>query len=175
MQVKGLMPPEDGLSRETSTGRAVGRNVVWHNFDYPHPTFYVKSMILSILLYFLNGFSLGSVNGFILNFSVSCVVRREVQYMMDMDFFQLLYNHLEERHYNNICQNAKQDANYLKSTMQENELNDQYEKLNLSDEQRNIIMQWIDAIHAQEAAYTVVAFRMGMQCCFSLLMQLADL
>lgn len=95
--------------------------------------------------------------------------------MMDMDFFQLLYNHLEERHYNNFYQNAKQDAHYLKATMLENELNDQYEKLDLSDEQKNIIMQWIDAIHAQEAAYTVVAFRMGMQCCFSLLMQLSDL
>ena len=32
MQVKELMPPEDGISRETPTGRAVGRNVVWHNF-----------------------------------------------------------------------------------------------------------------------------------------------
>ena len=95
--------------------------------------------------------------------------------MMDMGFFQLLYNHLEERHCNNICQNAKQDTNYLKATMQENELSNQYENLDLSDEQRNVIMQWIDAIHAQEAAYTVVAFRMGMQCCFSLLMQLADL
>lgn len=95
--------------------------------------------------------------------------------MMDMDFFQLLYNHLEERHYNNFYQNAKLDANYLKATMQENELNDQYEKLNLSEEQKTVIMQWIDDIHAQEAAYTVVAFRMGMQCCFSLLMQLADL
>ena len=95
--------------------------------------------------------------------------------MMDMDFFQLLYNHLEERHYNNFYQNAKQDAHYLKATMLENELNDQYEKLDLSDEQKNIIMQWIDAIHAQEADYSVVAFRMGMQCCFSLLMQLADL
>ena len=31
MQVKGLMPPEDGISRKTPTGRAVGRNVVWHN------------------------------------------------------------------------------------------------------------------------------------------------
>ena len=92
-----------------------------------------------------------------------------------MDIFQLLYNHLEERHYNNICQNAKQDANYLKATIQENELNAQYDKLNLSAEQRNVIMQWIDAIHAQEAAYTVVAFRMGMQCCFSLLVQLANL
>jgi len=95
--------------------------------------------------------------------------------MMNMDFFQLLYNHLEERRYNNFYQNVKQDADYLKATMQENELNDQYEKLNLSNEQRNVIMQWIDAIHAQEAAYTVVAFRMGMQRCFSLLMQLTDL
>ena len=95
--------------------------------------------------------------------------------MMDMDFFQLLYNHLEKRHYNNFYQNAKQDANYLKATIQENAFNEEYEKLNLSDEQRNFIMQWIDAIHAQEAAYTVVAFGMGMQCCFSLLLQLADL
>lgn len=95
--------------------------------------------------------------------------------MMDMDFFQLLYNHLEERHYNNFYQNTKQDTHYLKATMLKNELNDQYERLDLSDEQKNIIMQWIDGIHAQEAAYTVVAFRMGMQCCFSLLMQLADL
>lgn len=90
--------------------------------------------------------------------------------MMNMDFFQLLYNHLEERN-----QNVKQDANYLKATIQENELNQQYEQLNLSDEQRNVIMQWIDAIHAQETAYSTVVFRMGMKCCFSLLMQLADL
>ena len=57
----------------------------------------------------------------------------------------------------------------------ENELNAEYEKLGLSDEQRNVIIQWIDAIHAQEVAYTVVAFRMGMQCCFSLLLQLSGL
>ena len=50
--------------------------------------------------------------------------------------------------------------------MLENELNAEYEKLDLSDEQQNVIMQWIDAIHAQEAAYTVVVFRTGMQCCF---------
>ena len=103
-------------------------------------------MLLSILLYFLNGFSLDSVNGYLLPSAVLSVVR--------------------------------QDANYFKATIRENEFNEQYEKLNLSDEQRNVIMQWIDAIHAhhaQEAAYTVVAFQMGMQCCFSLLMQLADL
>ena len=32
MQVKGFMPPEDGLSQKTPTGRVGGRNVVWHNF-----------------------------------------------------------------------------------------------------------------------------------------------
>ena len=26
------MPPKDGIMRRTPTGRAVGRNVVWHNF-----------------------------------------------------------------------------------------------------------------------------------------------
>ena len=46
------------------------------------------------------------------------------------------------------CQNAKQDTNYLNSTMLENELNAEYEKLDLSDEQQNVIMQLIDAIHA---------------------------
>ena len=38
------------------------------------------------------------------------------------------------------CQNAKQDTNYLNSTMLENELNAKYEKLDLSDEQQNVIM-----------------------------------
>ena len=32
VQVKGVMPLSGGLTRETPTGRAVGRFVVWHNF-----------------------------------------------------------------------------------------------------------------------------------------------
>lgn len=59
--------------------------------------------------------------------------------------------------------------------MQENKINAQCKKLDLSDKQRKVIMQWIDAIQAQESAYTAVVFRMGIQCCFSLLMELADL
>lgn len=94
---------------------------------------------------------------------------------MDKDFFNLLFNHLEERRYNNVCQNAKQDADYLKATQLEQELSNCYDQLDLSDEERNVIDSWIDAIQAQEAAYSVIVFRMGMQCCFSLLMQLADL
>ena len=95
--------------------------------------------------------------------------------LMNMDIFQLFFNYLEERPYNNIHQNVKQDADYLEATMKENELNEQYKKLDLSDEQRKIIMQWTDAIQAQESAYTAVFFRMGLHLCFSLLMQLADL
>ena len=32
VQVKGVMPLICGITRQTPTGRAVGRFVVWHNF-----------------------------------------------------------------------------------------------------------------------------------------------
>jgi len=46
-----------------------------------------------------------------------------------MDIFQLFFNYLEERPYNNIHQNVKQDADYLEAAMRENELNEQENKL----------------------------------------------
>ena len=95
--------------------------------------------------------------------------------IMSMNIFQLFFNYLEERPYNNVYQNIKQNVDYLEAVTKETELSQQFKELDLSDEQRKIIMQWIDAIQAQESAYTTVVFRMGMQCCFSLLMQLADL
>lgn len=33
MRVKGLMPPKDGTSRETPTGKAVGR--IWYGITFP--------------------------------------------------------------------------------------------------------------------------------------------
>ena len=89
---------------------------------------------------------------------------------MNMDIFQLFFNYLEERPYNNIQQNVQQDPDYLEAAIQENKLNKQNQKLNLSDEQRKVIMQVTDPIQAQESAYTAVVFRMSMQFCFSLLM-----
>ena len=83
--------------------------------------------------------------------------------------------HLEERTHNNVYQNLQQDTEYLEAASEEAALCEQYENLNLSEEQRNVIKKWIAAIHAQSAAYSSVVFRMAMQCCFSLLMQLADL
>ena len=67
------------------------------------------------------------------------------------------------------------NADYLKFSLQEQELCSQYENLNLSDDQRKGILNWIDTIHAQNEAYTTVVFRMAMQCCFALLLELADL
>ena len=63
---------------------------------------------------------------------------------MNMDIFQLLFNYLEERPYNNIHQNIKQDVDYLDATIQENKLHEQYKQLDLSDEQRKISgISWI--------------------------------
>lgn len=95
--------------------------------------------------------------------------------MRDTDFSQLLFMYLEEQEHNNVYQNLQQDIDYLEAASEEEALCEQYENLNLSEEQRNVIKKWIAPIHAQNAAYTSVVFRMAMQCCFSLLMQLADL
>ena len=81
-------------------------------------------------------------------------------------YFQLFLNHLAERHNNNIYQNIQQDANYQEAAIKENELNEQYKKINLSDKQQKIITQWIVAIQAQESAYIAVVFLMSMQFCF---------
>ena len=94
---------------------------------------------------------------------------------MNNDFWNLLYNHLEERQHDNIYQNVMQDADYLKFLQQEQELCSQYECLNLSDDQRKVILNWIDTINAMNEAYTAVVFRMAMQCCFALILELADL
>ena len=98
-----------------------------------------------------------------------------MHFTINIDIFQLLFNYLEERPYNNICQNVKQDADYIEAAIQEAEMSEQYKKLDLSEEKKKIVMQWIDAIQAQESAYTAIVFRMAIQCCFSLLVQLADL
>ncbi len=148
---------------------------MWHNFPFDQGTFYNAGIVLSILLIFSMGFHwiLWMDKFSILQYRV--LSRKEVRMVMNIDIFQLFLNYLTEWHHNNIYQNIHQDANYLEATMKENELNEQYKKLDLSDEQRRIITQWIDTIQAQNSAYTAVVFRMGMQFCFSLIIQLADL
>lgn len=95
--------------------------------------------------------------------------------MKNTDFIQLLCAHLEERPFNNVYEQLKQDEEYQEALQAENMLFEQYEGLRLLEEQRKIIEQWTDAIHTKNAAYSMVIFRMEIQCCFSLLMELADL
>ena len=95
--------------------------------------------------------------------------------MRDLNLFQLLYSYLEERRVNGICENLKKDTEYLKSKQVEAECCKQYDSLDLTEEQRIIIGKWIDSINALNCAYTEVVFRMAMQCCFSLILELADL
>ena len=94
--------------------------------------------------------------------------------MRDLNLFQLLYNYLEERRINGICENLKKDTEYLKSKQVEAECCRRYDNLDLTEEQRIIIGQWIDSINALNCAYTEVVFRMAMQLRFSILVQLAD-
>lgn len=94
--------------------------------------------------------------------------------MRDLNLFQLLYSYLEERRVNGICENLKKDTEYLKTKQIESECCRRYDSLDLTEEQRIIIGQWIDSINALNCAYTEVVFRMAMQLSFSILVQLAD-
>ncbi len=98
-----------------------------------------------------------------------------MQFFMNINIFELFSNYLKEQPCNNIYQNMKQNTDYLNASLPENELNKQYKKLGLSYEQRKAITQWIATVQIQESAYTAVIFHTGMQFCFSLLTQLADL
>lgn len=95
--------------------------------------------------------------------------------MIDTKIFDMLYSYLEERSDNNIHSQLNADHVYQSALEEECELYQQYENLNLSEEQCKIIEDWVDAVSATNSAYSSVTFRMGMQCCFSLLMQLVDL
>lgn len=94
--------------------------------------------------------------------------------MIDTEIFDLLYTHLEERTVNSVRDHLNSDADYQDAMTKECELYQKYESLNLPKEQCLIIEEWADAITARNAAYSAVVFRMGMQCCFSLIMQLVD-
>lgn len=95
--------------------------------------------------------------------------------MLNTDIFDLLYSQLEEGRVNRVLENLKVDVNYQEALQEEAAIYQQYEGLNLLMEQDKIVEAWGEAITARNAAYSAVIFRMGMQCCFSLLMQLADL
>lgn len=179
MQVKGFMPLKRHKPKKLPPAEPLGR--ICHDITIPsflyflcHQNRFVYSAIFSAMIFV----------GFCewIDFALFDIVGTrdyhlgwEVKTIMDTDFTQLLFMHLEEREHNNVYQNLQQDIDYLETTAEEATLCEQYENLDLSEEQRTVIKQWIASIHAQNAAYTAVVFRMAMQCCFSMLMQLADL
>ena len=95
--------------------------------------------------------------------------------MIDTKIFDMLYSYLEERSDNNIHSQLNADPEYQNALEEECNLYQQYENLNLSEEQCKVIENWLDAVSTTNSAYSAVMFRMGMQFCFSLLIQLADL
>lgn len=94
--------------------------------------------------------------------------------MIDTKIFDMLYSYQEERADNNVRSQLNADPKYQNALEEECNLYQQYENLNLSEEQCKVIENWVDAVTTTNSAYSAVIFRMGMQCCFSLLMQLAD-
>ena len=95
--------------------------------------------------------------------------------MIDTKIFDMLYSYLEERSDNNVHSHLNADPEYKNALEKECNLYQHYENLNLSEEQCKVIEKWVDAVTTTNSAYSAVIFRMGMQCCFSLMMQLADL
>lgn len=59
-----------------------------------------------------------------------------------------------------------QVKDYLEASKEKDKLYSSFESLDLTEEQKETIRQWTEAIHAQNAAYAMVVFRMAMQCCF---------
>ena len=82
---------------------------------------------------------------------------------------------MDKRPFNNVFEQLKQDENYQEASRAEDRLSKRYKNLELTEEQQKDVEKWIESIHAENAAYSMVIFRMGMQCCFSLIVQLADL
>ncbi len=64
--------------------------------------------------------------------------------MMDTDFFKLFYTHLEEREFHNVCQNLKQDEEYLEASKEEDMLHSRFKSLALPKEQKETIRQLLN-------------------------------
>ncbi|MDO4303331.1 MAG: hypothetical protein Q4D94_05395 [Bacillota bacterium] len=95
--------------------------------------------------------------------------------MLNTDFGELLYTHLEERSFNNVFDHLCTDKNYQKALSIEHQFLDQYNALDLTIEQRAVIDEWVSSIQATNAAYSMVVFRLGMQNSFLLMKELIGL
>lgn len=94
--------------------------------------------------------------------------------MMPHDFFELLYSYMNKRSSDNIQAQLKKDSTYQYAIEKETESYPKYENLNLPEEQNKMIKEYIDSIYNTNSAYSQVLFCIRVQCCFSLLSELAN-
>ncbi len=96
--------------------------------------------------------------------------------MIKENFFEIFYTYLEEQCGTGVvAEQLDKDETYQKALEEEHAFYEMYKNLDLTDEQRAIVDQWGDSVQATNAAYSMAVFRLGMQSCFSLMMQLAGL
>ena len=93
--------------------------------------------------------------------------------MINADIFDYIYNYLDDCPEGNITDHLDSDSRYQNALSAERAFAEQYNLLDLTEEQRSVINKWVDSMQATNAAYSTAMFRLGMQSCFSLLMQLA--
>ena len=93
--------------------------------------------------------------------------------MINADIFDSIYNYLEDRPENNLSDYLSRDKRYQNALSKGRSFAEQYQTLDLTEEQRSVIDKWVDSIQATNAAYSTALFRLGMQSCFSLLAQLS--
>lgn len=74
--------------------------------------------------------------------------------MIQHDFFELLYNYMNEHSSGSIQAHLKKDNMY--QCVLEKESYQKYENLNLPEEQNKIIEEYIDSIHDTNSAYSQV-------------------
>ena len=93
--------------------------------------------------------------------------------MINADIFDSIYNYLEDCPEDNLSCHLADNRRYQNALSAERTLAEQYQSLVLTEEQRSVIDKWVDSMQATNAAHSMVLFRLGMQSCFSLLMQLS--
>ena len=92
--------------------------------------------------------------------------------MEDIDFLKAIYNYMGNQTPGGIRDILKADSYYQESLAEERRLYELYELMDLSEMQRDMIEDLIEAIYAQSADYSLTLYKLGMQNCYQLLKQL---
>ncbi len=92
--------------------------------------------------------------------------------MTDIDSIQLIHDYFELYATPNVHETLSKNKDYLEALNTEKKLYEQFQDSYLTEEQRDIVEQLIEAICSKNSIYSSTIFRLGMQSCFSLFRQL---